>query len=240
MYTYETGIPALGKEYGGLRAATNILLLAPPLSYAELLACRIASPQPGEWAVAISTDERASDVIGSFRRFGAARNRVGIIDAVTKSSVPTLRDTAMAKFVTSPLDLTSMGIKFSRMVEDMWKEAVVAEPPGPMPPPIRFCLHSVSTLLMYSQLEVTYRFLHVITNRVKKLEGIGIYTLNSESFDARTVSTIKQLMNTVIEVRVEDGGGTVKRDFRITGIRGRTTPWIRYFYDDGALTFEQG
>ncbi len=93
---------------------------------------------------------------------------------------------------------------------------------------------------MYSQLEVTYRFLHVITNRVKKLEGIGIYTLNSESFDERTVSTIKQLMNTVIEVRVEDGGGTVKRDFRITGIRGRTTPWIRYFYDDGALTFEQG
>ncbi|MCT8336672.1 hypothetical protein FKB36_03955 [Methanoculleus sp. Afa-1] len=240
MYTYETGIPAIEKEYGGLRAATNILLLAPPLSYAELLACRIASPQPGEWAVAISTDERASDVIGSFRRFGAARNRVGIIDAVTKNSVPTLRDTAMAKFVTSPLDLTSMGIKFSRMVEDMWKEAVVAEPPGPMPPPIRFCLHSVSTLLMYSQLEVTYRFLHVITNRVKKLEGIGIYTLNSESFDERTISTIKQLMNTVIEVRVEDGGGTVKRDFRITGIRGRTTPWIRYFYDDGALTFEQG
>ncbi|MFA7198498.1 MAG: hypothetical protein WC093_04340 [Methanoculleus sp.] len=240
MYTYETGIPAIDGEYGGLRAATNILLLAPPLSYAELLAYRIASPQPGEWAVAISTDERASDVIGSFRRFGAARNRVGIIDAVTKSSVPTLRDTAMAKFVTSPLDLTSMGIKFSRMVEDMWKEGVMAEPPGPMPPPIRFCLHSVSTLLMYSQLEVTYRFLHVITNRVKKLEGIGIYTLNSESFDARTISTIKQLMNMVIEVRVEDGGGTVKRDFRITGIRGRTTPWIRYFYDDGALTFEQG
>jgi archaellum biogenesis ATPase FlaH len=74
---------------------------------------------------------------------------------------------------------------------------------------------------------------------VKKLEGIGIYTLNSESFDERTVSTIKQLMNTVIEVRVEDGGGAVAREFRIIGIRGRTTPWIRYFYDDGTLTFEE-
>lgn len=239
MYTYQTGIPAIEEEYGGLRAATNILLLAPPLSYAELLACRIATPQPGEWAVAISTDERASDIIGSFRKFGAARNRVGIIDAVTKSSVPNLQDTAMAKFVTSPLDLTSMGIKFSRMVEDMWKEAVVAEPPGPMPPPVRLCLHSVSTLLMYSQLEVTYKFLHVITNRVKKLEGIAVYTLNSDSFDAQTVSMIKQLMNMVVEVRVEDGGGTPKRDFRITGIRGKTTPWFRYFYDDGTLTFEQ-
>jgi len=239
MYTYETGIPMIDREYGGLRAASNVLLLAPPLSYAELLAYRIASPRSGEWAVGISTDERASDAVDAFRRFGAGRGRVGIIDAVTKSSVPTLRDTARAKFVTSPLDLTSMGIKFSRMVEDMWKEGVMADPPGPMPPPIRFCLHSVSTLLMYSQLEVTYRFLHVITNRVKKLEGIGIYTLNSESFDERTVSTIKQLMNTVIEVRVEDGGGAVAREFRIIGIRGRTTPWIRYFYDDGTLTFDE-
>lgn len=239
MYTYETGIPMIDREYGGLRAATNILLLAPPLSYAELLAYRIASPRPGEWAVAISTDERASDAVDAFRRFGADRGRIGIIDAVTKSSVPTLRDTKKAKFVTSPLDLTSMGIKFSRMVEDMWKEGVMADPPGPMPPPIRLCVHSVSTLLMYAQLEVTYRFLHVITNRVKKLEGIGIYILNSESFDERTISTIKQLMNTVIEVRAEDGGGAVEREFRIIGIRGRTTPWIRYFYDDGALTFEQ-
>ncbi len=239
MYTYETGIPMIDREYGGLRAATNILLLAPPLSYAELLAYRIASPRPGEWAVAISTDERASDAVDAFRRFGADRGRIGIIDAVTKSSVPTLRDTKKAKFVTSPLDLTSMGIKFSRMVEDMWKEGVMADPPGPMPPPIRLCVHSVSTLLMYAQLEVTYRFLHVITNRVKKLEGIGIYILNSESFDERTISTIKQLMNTVIEVRAEDGGGAVEREFRIIGIRGRTAPWIRYFYDDGALTFEQ-
>ena len=238
MYTYETGIPAIDGEYGGLRAATNILLLAPPLSYAELLACRIASPQPGEWAVAISTDERASDVIGSFRRFGAARGRIGIIDAVTKSSVPTLRDTARAKFVTSPLDLTSMGIKFSRMVEDMWKEGVMADPPGPMPPPIRLCFNSVSTVLMYARLEVTFKFLHVITNRVKKLEGIGIYVLNSESFDEQTVSTIKQLMNMVVEVRTDDGRQAVERDFRVIGIHGRTTPWIRYFYEDGNLTVE--
>lgn len=121
----------------------------------------------------------------------------------------------------------------------MWKERVMADPPGPMPPPIRLCIHSVSTLLMYARLEVTYKFLHVITNRVKKLEGIGIYILNSESFDERTVATIKQLMNMVIEVRVDEGGGMLRREFRILGVHGRTTPWIRYYYDDGTLTFEQ-
>lgn len=238
MYLYETGIPMIDREYGGLRAAANVLILAPPLTYAEHLAYRVACPRAGEWTVAISTDERAADVVGAFRRQGAGRHQIGIIDAVTKSSVPTLRDTPRAKFVTSPLDLTSMGIKFSRMVEDMWKEGVMADPPGPMPPPIRLCINSVSTLLMYARLEVTFKFLHVITNRVKKLEGIGIYVLNSESFDDRTVSTIKQLMNMVIEVRTDDGRQSVERDFRVIGIHGRTTPWIRYFYDDGTLTVE--
>lgn len=152
--------------------------------------------------------------------------------------MPTLRDTPKAKFVTSPVDLTSMGIKFSRMAEDMWKEGVMAEPPGPMPPPLRLCVNSVSTLLMYSRLEMTFRFLHVITNRVKKLEGIGIYVLNSESFDERTVSAIKQLMSMVLEVKADGEGQGTERSFRIVGIRGRTTPWIRYFYDDGTLTIE--
>ncbi len=238
MYRYVTGIPLIDREFGGLRAASNILILAPPLTYAEHLAYRMASPRPGEWAVAISTDERAADVMGAFRRLGAERNHVGIIDAVTKSSVPTLRDTAKAKFITSPLDLTSMGIKFSRMVEDMWKEGAMADVPGPMPPPIRLCLNSVSTLLMYARLEVTFKFLHVITNRMKKLEGIAIYVLNSESFDERTIATIKQLMNIVIEVRTDDRRQSVERDFRIIGVRGQTTPWIRYFYDDGTLTIE--
>lgn len=233
-----TGIPLIDEEFEGLRAASNVLILAPPLAYAERLAYRMACPAAGEWVIAISTDERASEVAGAFRSLGAGRNQVGIVDAITKSAVPTLRDTPMAKFVSSPVDLTSIGIKFSRMTENIWREAVVAEPPGPIPPPLRFCVNSVSTLLMYTGLEVTFRFLHVITNRVKKLEGLGIYVLNSESFDERTLAAMRQLMNMVIEVRSSDREELVERDLRIVGIRGRTTPRIRYFYDDGRLTFE--
>ncbi|OQC67217.1 MAG: hypothetical protein BWX50_01372 [Euryarchaeota archaeon ADurb.Bin009] len=46
-------------------------------------------------------------------------------------------------------------------------------------------------------------------------------------------------MNIVIEVRTEDGRQSVERDFRVIGVRGKTTPWIRYFYDDGTLTIEE-
>jgi hypothetical protein len=239
MYLYRTGIPLIDDEFQGLRAATNILILAPPLTYADQLAYKLASPAPGEWSIVMSTDERASDVVDAFKKQGARKNQVGVIDAITKSSIPTLQDTAKVKFVTSPIDLTSMGIKLSRMVEDMWRESAIADPPGPLPPPWRFCVNSVSTLLMYARLEVVYRFLHIITNRLKKLEGIGIYVLNSESFDERTVSTIKQLMNMVIEVRTDEVEMSIRRDFRVLGIHGKTTPWIRYSYIDGTLTIKE-
>ena len=238
MYLYKTGIPMIDREFGGLRAATNILVLAPPLAYAEHLAYRITCPQSGEWTVAITTDERVAVVADVFKGAGVNMSHIGFIDAVTKTSVPTLQDTAKVKFVTSPRDLTNMGIKFFRMVEYMWKEGVMADPPGPMPPPVRLCINSVSTLLLYARLEVTFKFLHVITNRVKKIEGIGVYVLNSESFDEKIIATIKQLMNIVIEVRTDDGRQPVERSFRVIGIRGRTTPWIRYFYDDDILTIE--
>lgn len=235
MYRYTTGIPVVDDHFRGLKATGNILILAPPLSYAEQIAYRLACPAEGEWTIVMSTDERASDVVTALKRQGADKNRIGVIDAITKCSVPTISESARVKFVTSPMDLTGMGIKFSRMAEDMWKESVTMEPPGPLPPPIRFCINSVSTLLMYSRLDVAYRFLHVITNRVKKLEGLGIYLLNNESFDDKTLSTIKQLMTLILEVKVVDVGMSHQWYFRIIGINGTTTQWIQYHIVDGQL-----
>ena len=63
---------------------------------------------------------------------------------------------------------------------------------GLFPPPIRLCVNSISTLLMYRRLEVLYQFLHVLIAKLKKIEGVGIYLLNSESFDDKTLSLIKQ------------------------------------------------
>ncbi len=238
MYRYTTGLSIIDNHFQGLRAASNILILTPPLSHAEHLAYLLARPMEGEWSIFLSTDERASDVFTTLKRLGANKNHIGVIDAITKCSVPTLSDTSRVKFVTSPMDLTGMGIKFSKMAEEMWKESVNSDREGPLPPPLRFSINSVSTLLMYSRLEVAYRFLHVITNRVKKLEGIGVYILNNESFDDKTLSTIKQLMNMIIEVKSVDVGMSMQWYFRIVGINGTTTQWIQYHMEDGQLVVD--
>ncbi|MHC1630526.1 MAG: RAD55 family ATPase [Methanoculleaceae archaeon] len=235
MYAYRTGLDYIDDMLEGLPAGTNVLVLAPSLSNSEIITYTLAQPHTGEWSIILSTDERAAEVLESFKRLNVPRSRLGVIDCITKSTVPTIEDTAKIKFVVSPVDLTSIVIKFSKLVEGMWKESVSSDPGAPLPPPLRFCINSLTTLLLYTRPEVVYRFLHVMTARVKKLEGIGIFHLNSESFDDRTISTIKQLMNIVIEVKRVDENGSIRHYFRIIGLDDTFARWYQYHVEGGRL-----
>jgi hypothetical protein len=231
MYCYKTGISQIDAGCGGFEAGSNILILAPPMSSAEVLAYALTRPLQGEYAIVLSTNERAAEVIDYFKITGADKRFIGIIDAITKSSTPAIADTQRMMFVSSPTDLTGIGIKFSNMVETIFEGEFSEGEPGLFPPPIRFCINSISTLLMYRRLEVLYQFLHVLTAKLKKTEGVGLYLINKESFDDKTLSLIKQLMSGVIEIKVEADGEYL----RIMGIRGIGTEWRKFTVTKGVV-----
>jgi len=232
MYSYKTGIDQIDQLSGGFEAGTNILILAPPMSYADQLAYALTKPITGEYAITLSTNERAAEVVDFFKVAGSDKRFIGVIDAITKSSTPSIVDTPRLMFVSSPTDLTGIGIKFSNMIEAIFEGDFSDGEAGLFPPPIRFCVNSVSTLLMYRKLEVLYQFLHVLTAKLKKIEGVGIYILNSESFDDKTLSLIKQLMNCVIEIKIEPDGSYM----RIMGIRGINPVWQKFSVNKGQVT----
>lgn len=232
MYSYKTGIAQIDEISGGFEAGTNILILAPPMSYAEQLAYALIKPLTGEYAIVLSTNERAAEVVDAFKLAGADKRFTGVIDAITKSSTPSIADTQRLMFVSSPTDLTGIGIKFSNMIETIFEGDFSEGESGLFPPPIRFCVNSISTLLMYRRLEVLYQFLHVLTAKLKKIEGVGIYLLNSESFDDKTLSLIKQLMNCVIEIKIEQNISYL----RIQGIQGVTGEWLKFSVSKGQVT----
>jgi hypothetical protein len=232
MYCYKTGIAQIDSVCGGFEAGTNILILAPPMSYADQLAYALIKPLQGEYSIVLSTNERAAEVVDSFKISGADKRFIGVIDAITKSSTPSIADTTRLMFVSSPTDLTGIGIKFSNMIETIFEGDFSEGESGLFPPPVRFCVNSVSTLLMYRRLEVLYQFLHVLTAKLKKIEGVGIYLLNSESFDEKTLSLIKQLMNCVIEVKMEQNVTYL----RVMGIRGVTGEWLKFTVTKGQVT----
>lgn len=231
MYSYQSGIDRIDKACGGFEAGTNILVLAPSMSNAEQFAYALTCPREGEYSIVLSTNERAAEVIDSFKQAGANKHFVGVIDAISKSSMPGITDTPRLMFVSSPTDLTGIGIKFSSMIENIFEGTFTDGDQGLFPPPVRFCVNSISTLLMYRRLEVLYQFLHVLTAKLKKTEGVGIYLLNSESFDDKTISLVKQLMSSVIEIK----GDTDGTSFRVIGLKGMTTEWIKYTITKGKV-----
>jgi hypothetical protein len=232
MYIYKTGISEIDGISRGLEAGTNILLLAPSMSSAEQLAYSLIKPVQGEYSIVLSTNERAAEVVDFFKSAGCNKKFVGVIDAITKSSTPGITDTPRLMFVSSPTDLTGIGIKFSNMIEAIFEGTFADGETGLFPPPIRFCVNSISTLLMYRKLEVLYQFLHILTAKQRKIEGVALYLLNNESFDDKTLSLIKQLMTGVIEVKVEGNDNF----FRVLGLKGVTADWHKFTINKGQVT----
>jgi len=231
MYNFKSGLAQIDSVSGGFEAGTNFLVLAPPMCFAEELAHFFTKPLPGEYAIVLSTNDRAAEVIDAFKIMGVDKRYVGTIDAITKSSTPGIVDTNRIMFVASPTDLTGIGIKFSKMVELIFDGEFSDGESGLFPPPVRFCVNSVSTLLMYRKLEVLYQFMHVLTSKLKKIEGVGFYLLNKESFDDMTISLIKQLMNGVIEVKIEQN----THYLRIQGMKGVSSEWLKFSIQKGQL-----
>jgi hypothetical protein len=84
---------------------------------------------------------------------------------------------------------------------------------------------------MYRKMEVLYQFLHVLTSKLKKIDGVGFYLLNKESYDEKTISLIKQLMNGVIEIKVEQN----THYLRIQGMKGVTSEWLKFSIQKGQV-----
>ena len=234
MYIYKSGIKVIDDALGGLESGTNILILAPSLSSGNLLGYSISKPQSGEFSILLSTDSSSIDLDEILELSLVQKSHTGIIDTVTKLSSPEAADSVRVKYVASASDLTGIGIKFSRMVEEMFRGDFSEDELEIFPPPIRFYINSLSTLLMYRRVEVLYQFLHVITTKLKKVEALGVYVLNRESFDERTISLMKQLMNVVIDVRKDSN----QEFFSISGLSGVTSDWIAYRFENGNLVME--
>jgi hypothetical protein len=97
--------------------------------------------------------------------------------------------------------MTGIGIKFSEVLEEFYQTRGIDHN--------RVMLHSLSTLLMYSDLQTVFRFLHVFTGRVQSIDGFGLFSIDSTAHDDQTMNTLKQLFDGIITTH-EDGEPTVR------------------------------
>ncbi|AFK19209.1 recombinase RecA [Haloferax mediterranei ATCC 33500] len=173
---------------------TNLLISGPPLTGKRSLALDILEEgtRTGEGAIIVTTKDGADRILKDFgKRVDYEQNPVSAIDCVTKQQgVGDVRDDERIKYTSSPVDMTGIGIKLSEVLQEFYQDRGLEQN--------RIVLHSLSTLLMYADLQTVFRFLHVFTGRIQSVGGLGLFVIDADAHDDRTMNTIKQLFDGII------------------------------------------
>lgn len=196
MYDLADVLPDAEFESG-----TNLLITGPPLSGKRRLALDILADgtRQEEGAIVVTTKDSGEKILSEYKkRIDDVENKpLGVVDCVTKQrGVGNAEDGPQLKYASSPVDMTGIGIKLSEFLQDFYERRGLQQN--------RVLMHSVSTLLMYSDLQTVFRFLHVFTGRVQSANGLGLYVIDSTAHDDQTMNTLTQLFDGVIELSEND------------------------------------
>ena len=219
--SYNIGVPRMDSSLGGVAEGTNILVTGNPVSGRRTFVGEAVSEGVGngEGTVYVTTDDTADEILERYT-CGNSADAFGVVDCVTESQGvgDTELPNDMVKFVGSPSDMTGVGVKVSSLLKEFREERGIEHS--------RVFVDSVSTLLMYSDLETVFRFLHVFTGRIRSIDGLGVFVVDSAMHDEKEYSTLRQLFDGVVEVETaEDGDGDGVRA-RVVGLEDEPTEWV--------------
>ncbi|WP_246999873.1 RAD55 family ATPase [Halosolutus gelatinilyticus] len=182
-----------------LDPGSNVLIAGPPLTGKRQIALDIlaSGADRGDGSIIITTKDSADKVLDEYTAQVDGDADIGVVDCVTKQrGIGAVDDDSRIKYASSPVDMTGIGIKLSEFLQEFYEGRGRTES--------RVLLYSVSTLLMYSNLQTVFRFLHVFTGRIQSAEALGVYVIDSTAHDDQTMNTLKQLFDAVIEVEASD------------------------------------
>lgn len=197
MYTLAGSLADIDVDPG-----SNLLLLGPAMSGKKRLAYEILAEgsRNGEGAIVVSMSNSANRVIETYGDIlGTDPQSVpfGIVDCVSKQQgVEGLDNSDYVKYASAPDDMTRIGISLSEFLEEFNGEYELEQN--------RTCLDNISTMLMYSDLQTIFRFLHVFTGRIQNVHGLGVYLMDPSAHDTQTLNTLKGLFDGLI--KPDDGG----------------------------------
>jgi KaiC/GvpD/RAD55 family RecA-like ATPase len=221
MSDYTLGIKELDDAIGGIRKGSNIMLIGPPMSGKEAILDHImynGAAKNENAIITVTTRESAGRILDRFKenKLTLPMSRIGIVDCVTKTLGGAAVDSENIKIASSPVDLTGIGVKISQFFEEFFLKRNARK--------IQLHINSLSTILMYSNIQTVFRFLHVFTGRIKAAGALGIYVIESGMHDEQAIATLKQLFDGMIEIKSEND----KNFIRIVGLSPKPTPWFEY------------
>lgn len=177
-------------------AGTNVLIRGPVMTgKRRLMHALLTQGKPHDCGtIAVTTRKSAAQTIRDFESVTEfpPGDRLSIVDCTgVVRGFGDARDSATVSYVSTPGDLTGIGIGVTKFMRRYYDEGLDA----------RLGLHSLSTMLMYSDLRRVFQFLHVMTGRIRNSEFVGIFTLDDTMVADENVDMLTQPFDAVIEVR---------------------------------------
>lgn len=182
----------------------NVLVLAPTMDDAADGVCAdlLLGPDPSAVNVLLVTmiqspdqrldalRRRSGDVLGNVAAVGVGDRIQGQAGHGAEEEPVSVPGTdVQTTFVSEPGDLTGIGIKVAQALS-AWEDS---------PNRTHVCLHSVTALLQFSDVQRVFRFLHVLTKRIESANGVAHFHMDPAAHDDRTLATIRSLFDALIE-----------------------------------------
>jgi len=218
---YSLGLQNLDEAVGTLAPGTNLMIVGPPMSVKEAVVQKLMEHglSSGEGIVLVETRVPAESVLEQFKRGGVDTSRLAIVDCISRTLGTSAEESELIQRAASPVDLTGIGVRISKFFEYFWRGGTKE---------VRLVVDSLSTILMYSNLQTVFRFLHVFTGRIKTAGALGVYSIDAGMYDERTIATLKQLFDGMVEIKQDED-----REFiRIVGLTPSPTPWLECKVDE--------
>lgn len=195
----------------------DLLIEGPAMSGKHLLAYRaIVLDEAEAQPVCVTTTDTSNRVRATFEAAGGTADDLIVIDAVSRQSGVTAPDNPRTRYVSSPADLTGIGMALSSLLGNTTRPPIVL-------------VDNISSLLLYNKLDLVFRFLHLLTGRVETAGGRTVQLFNTDSHSSQELASITQLFELLVTLRLDDDDG---RLVRLRGGDGSQTGWQRLVFDD--------
>jgi KaiC/GvpD/RAD55 family RecA-like ATPase len=146
----------------------------------------------GYVVIIVTTNQPYSILKKAYEKDGIDLSRVGFIDAITRYAVGEVPVGARGvRFISSPSDLTQLGIAISDSLKDMGgKKAAIL-------------LDSVSTMLIYLPSANLSKFIHFVSSKLKILDMAGIFLAVQDGLDPILLSQLTTFVDQVVNMDKE-------------------------------------
>jgi hypothetical protein len=145
----------------------------------------VVAPDGEETTIVITTNTDASTVVDELTQRGADPDQLGIIDCTSRESDV---DDVRVRHLNSPGDLTGISLEFAKLLDERDE-----------PTDVRVGFASVSTVLMYSEQQTLFRFLHVFTARIASGDMFGAFAMDPGMHDDTAYNTIRAVFDAEAE-----------------------------------------